>query len=213
MRAQELHRRRCHRSRASRASIVQTDLPHRNVRSNSLEVCGNIMAVAYQTGTHGATPAGIELFDISTPEQPRSISFFDCSGPHSRGVHQLWFVDGKTVHCSQRRRRTSCRATRTTTSAYRAFDVSDPAKPRELGRWWYPGHERGRRGAAGAAASEIRHRLPRPQHQRLSGAARPRLCRLYRRRRLHPRHLRHRPSRSWSGIGTRIRRSPALPTR
>src|SRR6201985_2027916 len=28
--------------------IVQTDLPHRNVRSNSLEVCGDIMAVAYQ---------------------------------------------------------------------------------------------------------------------------------------------------------------------
>ena len=26
--------------------VVQTDLPHRNVRSNSLEVCGNIMAVA-----------------------------------------------------------------------------------------------------------------------------------------------------------------------
>ena len=37
--------------------IAQTDLPHRNVRSNSLEVCNNIMAVAYQTGTHGATPA------------------------------------------------------------------------------------------------------------------------------------------------------------
>ena len=38
--------------------IVQTDLPHRNVRSNSLEVCDNIMAVAYQTGAHRATPAG-----------------------------------------------------------------------------------------------------------------------------------------------------------
>jgi hypothetical protein len=30
--------------------ILQTELPHRNVRSNSLEVCGDIMAVAYQTG-------------------------------------------------------------------------------------------------------------------------------------------------------------------
>jgi len=80
--------------------ILQTELPHRNVRSNSLEVCGDIMAVAYQTGTHGASPAGIELFDISAPEQPRSISFIDRSGPRSRGVHQLWFVDGKTIHCS-----------------------------------------------------------------------------------------------------------------
>ena len=25
--------------------------------------------------------------------------------------------------------------------AYTAFDVSDPVRPRELGRWWYPGTE------------------------------------------------------------------------
>ena len=27
-------------------------------------------------------------------------AFFDCSGPHSRGVHQLWFCDGEYVHCA-----------------------------------------------------------------------------------------------------------------
>src|ERR1700760_2345374 len=69
--------------------ICQTELPHRNVRSNSLEVCGDIMAVAYQTSTHGLQPAGVEMFDISNPEQPRAIGFFDCSGPASRGVHQV----------------------------------------------------------------------------------------------------------------------------
>src|SRR5579883_2379585 len=35
------------------ALVVQTDLPHKQVRSNSLEVCGDILAVAYQTATHG----------------------------------------------------------------------------------------------------------------------------------------------------------------
>jgi hypothetical protein len=29
----------------------------------------------------------MELFDVSVPENPKSISFFDTSGPHSRGVH------------------------------------------------------------------------------------------------------------------------------
>ncbi|MDH4293859.1 MAG: hypothetical protein OEV84_07200, partial [Betaproteobacteria bacterium] len=29
--------------------VVQTDLPHERVRSNSLDVVGNMMAVAYQT--------------------------------------------------------------------------------------------------------------------------------------------------------------------
>ena len=84
--------------------VCQTELPHRNVRSNSLEVCGDLMAVAYQTSTHGLQPAGVEMFDISNPEAPRAIGFFDCSGPCSRGVHQVWFIDGKTVYFAGGRR-------------------------------------------------------------------------------------------------------------
>ena len=78
--------------------IVQTDLPHMDVRSNSLEMSGDILAVAYQTKKKGMKPAGFELFDCSVPEKPKSISFFDCSGEDSRGVHQLWFCDGEYVH-------------------------------------------------------------------------------------------------------------------
>ena len=50
--------------------IVQTDLPHQNVRSNSLEVCGDLLVVAYQTTALGLKPAGIDIFDISDPENP-----------------------------------------------------------------------------------------------------------------------------------------------
>ena len=70
------------------------------IRSNSLELTGNILAVAYQTKQPGMTPAGFELFDVSVPENPKLISFFDCSGPKSRGVHQVWFVDGEYIHCA-----------------------------------------------------------------------------------------------------------------
>src|SRR5262245_23536304 len=59
--------------------IVQTDLPHAQMRSNSLEVSGNLMAVAYQVSKFGLKPAGFELFDISVPEKPRSIAHFDAS--------------------------------------------------------------------------------------------------------------------------------------
>ncbi len=118
--------------------VVQTELPHRNVRSNSLEVSGNLMAVAYQTSTHGLVPAGIELFDISKPEVPRLVSFFDCSGPASRGVHALWFIDGKTIHCASGAADFSPRNL-LDDQCYRIIDVSDPVKPRETGRWWYPG--------------------------------------------------------------------------
>ena len=44
--------------------IVQTDLPHAQMRSNSLEVAGDLMAVAYQVTKFGLKPAGFELFDI-----------------------------------------------------------------------------------------------------------------------------------------------------
>ena len=122
--------------------IAQTEMPHRKVRSNSLEVTGDIMAVAYEVSVRGEQPAGFELFDISTPETPRSISFFDCSGPLSRGVHQLWFVDGKTVHLSAGAADVTPRNL-LDDQFYRAIDVSDLSKPRELGRWWYPGTHEG----------------------------------------------------------------------
>lgn len=122
--------------------VVQTDLPHQRVRSNSLEICGDIMAVAHQTVDLDGKPAGIELWDISVPEQPKSIAFLDRSGPHSRGVHQVWFVDGEYIHCA------SGAADFTPTNpvddqCYQIIDVKNPSKPTEVGRWWYPGTREG----------------------------------------------------------------------
>src|SRR5919107_575214 len=144
--------------------VVQTDLPHAQMRSNSLEVAGDLMAVAYQVTKFGLKPAGFELFDISNPEKPRSISFFDASGPHSRGCHQLWFVDGKTVHLACADPELKPRNPKDD-QVYRIVDV------------------------AAAPAGQVRRGLPRAQHQRLSGAARPLLPRLHRRRSDDHRHL------------------------
>ena len=122
--------------------VVQTELPQSYMRSNSLELSGDIMAVAYQTRKVGQKPAGLELFDVSVPEKPRSISFFDCSGAASRGVHQLWFCDGEYVHMA-------AGAADFTPSHplddqfYRCIDVRNPSKPVEVGRWWMPGTKQG----------------------------------------------------------------------
>ena len=122
--------------------VVQTDLPQAHMRSNSLETCGNLMAVAYQTQKKGLQPAGMELFDISVPEKPRSISFFDCSGPTSRGVHQLWFCDGEYVHMASGA--PDFKPTHPLDDQiYRCFDVRNPSKPTEVGRWWLPGTREG----------------------------------------------------------------------
>jgi hypothetical protein len=118
--------------------VAQTDLPHEKVRSNSLDVVGDILAVAYQTAEPGLTPAGVELFDVSDPESPRSIAFFDRSGPNSRGTHCLWFVDGEYIHMSSGS--PDSRPThRQDDQFYQIVDVRDPAHPVEVGRWWLPG--------------------------------------------------------------------------
>ena len=133
--------------------VVQTDLPQAHMRSNSLETCGNLMAVAYQTQKKGQQPAGMELFDISVPEKPKSISFFDCSGPTSRGVHQLWFCDGEYVHMRVGRGRLQADASAIDDQFYRCIDVRNPSKPVELGRWWHARHQAGRQRDAAAAPS------------------------------------------------------------
>jgi hypothetical protein len=122
--------------------VVQTDLPESFMRSNSLETVGDLMAVAYQTKKVGQKPAGFELFDISIPEKPKSIAFVDASGPYSRGVHQLWFCDGEYVHMSAGA--PDFKATHPLDDQfYRSFDVRNPSKPVEVGRWWLPGTREG----------------------------------------------------------------------
>ncbi|HEX2544961.1 MAG TPA: hypothetical protein VHL79_08795 [Ramlibacter sp.] len=118
--------------------VVQTELPHMRVRSNSLEVSGDLMAVAYQCQQPGMKPAGFDLFDISTPESPRLLSHFDCSGPHSRGVHALWFVDGQYVHMASGAPDFQPHNP-LDDQFYRIVDVRDPTRPVEAGRWWLPG--------------------------------------------------------------------------
>jgi hypothetical protein len=146
--------------------IIQTDLPHADVRSNSLDVVGDVMAVAYQTKKWGQKPAGFDLFDISKPEQPKLITHFDASGPSSRGAHCVWFVDGEYLHL------TSGSADFEPTHQkddqfYRIFDVKNPSKPVEVGRWWYPGTRKGDSAP------------PPPRHPRFDGGYRPHNTNVY----------------------------------
>lgn len=121
---------------------VQTELPHAQVRSNSLDVVGNTLIVAYQVQKPGLKPAGFDIFDVSVPEKPRRVAHFDCSGPHSRGVHALWFVDGEYVHMASGAADFQPRDPRDD-QFYMIVDVRNPSQPQEVGRWWAPGTREG----------------------------------------------------------------------
>jgi hypothetical protein len=122
--------------------VARAELPHNRMRSNSLETVGDILAIAYQTQQTGDPQAGFELLDISTPETPKRIAFFDRSGPNSRGVHQLWFADGAYIHMSSGS--PDSRPTNPKDDQfYQCVDVRNPSKPVEVGRWWLPGTQEG----------------------------------------------------------------------
>ena len=65
-----------------------------------------MLAVANQTQKVGQKPAGMWLLDVSDLARVQQahalddlkLAFFDTSGPQSRGVHWLWFVDGEFAH-------------------------------------------------------------------------------------------------------------------
>ena len=130
--------------------IVQTELAHNNMRSNSLDLCGDILAVAYQTlGPKGLgdpgldmDPAGIELFDVSDPENPKSIALYSCKGPGSFGVHQLWFADGDYIHFAGGSSDFTAKNVNDS-QFYQCIDVRDPSNLKEVGRWWLPGTREG----------------------------------------------------------------------
>ncbi|MEE8443419.1 MAG: hypothetical protein V3S37_06675 [Dehalococcoidia bacterium] len=122
--------------------IHQTDLPHANIRSNSLALLDDTLLVAYQSNAPGITPVGMGIYDVSDPTNPKTVSFFDTSGPHSRGVHCLWWVDGKYAHLATGA--SDFEPTHPRDDQFHMIvDVSDPANPREVGRWWLPGTRKG----------------------------------------------------------------------
>jgi len=122
--------------------LTQTTLPHGGVRSNSLAVSGEVMVVAYQVDRPGERPAGIEVYDLARPAEPRPIAFLDLSGPHSRGTHWVGFTVGTHAYLS-----TGTPDSRPTSPLDDQFpvivDLARPDRPAEVGRWWLPGTQQG----------------------------------------------------------------------
>jgi hypothetical protein len=125
------------RPRVARQLPPPTSATH----SHKVQIAGDLLVVNHEQNRrgHGGAPApsaidaehsaGFQLYDISNPLEPRPVGFFETGG---RGVHRTWFVDGRTVFVSAR------------PDGYRErifiiVDVSDPVRPREVGRWWLPG--------------------------------------------------------------------------
>jgi hypothetical protein len=125
------------------ALLSRVNVPNANVRCNSLDVSGHLLAVAGQVTEAGQAGAGVQVFDVTDPRAPRKVGDFDTSGPFSRGAHFVWFADGRFLHVSTGMPDFQPRRPGLDDQIYVIVDLADPAHPTEAGRWWYPGTREG----------------------------------------------------------------------
>ena len=73
--------------------------------------------------------AGVAVYDISKPAQPRQIGFMPVEGG---GPHRIWYVGGRWAYVS-------ALIDGFTDCILLIVDMQDPTKPHEVGRYWLPG--------------------------------------------------------------------------
>jgi hypothetical protein len=102
---------------------------------------GNVVGTAETKGKAISTErdwtAGLAVYDISQPAVPRRIGFMPVEGG---GIHRIWYTGGPWAYVS-------VLLDGFTDYIFMTVDMSDPARPREAGRYWLPGmnHAKGER--------------------------------------------------------------------
>jgi hypothetical protein len=78
--------------------------------------------------------AGLAVYSIATPGEPREIGFMPIDGG---GVHRIWYTGGRWAYVS-------ALLDGYTDYIFMVVDMADPTRPQEAGRWWIPGmHQAG----------------------------------------------------------------------
>ena len=110
-----------------------------SVQSQYIDVLGNTLVIN-QDGVRDEKiktwAGGIRLYDISDATKPREVGFFKTDVTPRRGVHGFW------LHEDPKQGKFAFLAT--TKEGYydnilMIIDINDPANPKEVARWWFPG--------------------------------------------------------------------------
>jgi hypothetical protein len=126
--------------------IAQIPTVTADVRCNSLGLSGTTLVVAHQTAMAGLPNGGMRVYDVADPAKPKELAFFDTSGPKSRGVHYVSFVDGRYAYLATGAK-DFIPANSNDDQFLMIVDMRDPRRPHETGRWWLPGMRQGDAGA------------------------------------------------------------------
>jgi hypothetical protein len=90
---------------------------------------GKVVGTAETTSATRDWTAGLAVYDIVNAERPQCIGFMPVQGG---GIHRIWYTGGRWAYVS-------ALLDGFTDYIFMTVDLSDPANPREAGRYWIPG--------------------------------------------------------------------------
>jgi len=112
--------------------VAQIERPP-GTHSHKVQVVGDLMVVNHERNPSEPDAkdwsAGLAIYDVSRPWQPRQVGFFRTPG---KGVHRMTFWEQPYVSMSGS-------AEGYTDQIFILADLHDPAAPAEVGRWALPG--------------------------------------------------------------------------
>jgi hypothetical protein len=98
--------------------------------THKVQVADGLLMVNHELfRSEGPAPVGMAVYDLDDPFDPRRVGFFDTGG---RGVHRIVFEGGDLAYIS-------ATPDGYTGRIWMIVDVSEPTRPSEVGRWWWPG--------------------------------------------------------------------------
>ncbi len=110
-----------------------------NTWTIQVQVAGGRMVTALEKigsgwGEDPSAPfeTGILIWDVSDPEAPRGLGHWVTGGS---GTHRNYYDGGRHVHLA-------AGLPGYRGNVYQVVDIADPARPREVARWWLPGQWR-----------------------------------------------------------------------
>jgi hypothetical protein len=116
--------------------VAQLETPP-GTHSHKVQVVDDVLLVNYERSAFEpqatSWQGGLKVFDISHPAEPREIAFLHMPG---KGVHRMTFWEPPYAYMSG-----------SDDGFIDQFlvivDLSNPARPTEVGRWWFPGQNTG----------------------------------------------------------------------
>lgn len=112
---------------------------HPSVQSQYIDVLGDILVVN-QEGVRNENikewESGIRIYSIKDPTKPQELAFFKTTQAPNRGTHGFW------LHEDPKQGRFAFVASQVDgyfNNILLIVDITDPARPKEVARWWYPG--------------------------------------------------------------------------